>query len=96
MAKKHSRKKLSKMDWCQSVWEDLWNDGCEGHCDEDGEFPEDDPYTLWVLLKNGAEFHGKLTHLWEEGGVSISRDEGFPREIEFNVKEVAAYQLFPR
>lgn len=73
------------------MWADLWCDGCAGRCNKDGDFPKG-ARSIWVLLKSGVELSGSLDHLFESGGVVILR-EAYPQELEFNIGEVAAYQL---
>lgn len=89
-----AKNRLKLSVWHRSVWRDLWDDGSEGHCDKDGEFPRDSNVMIWVLLKNGVELSGRLSVLMEAGGIWIDRKGKKPDNLEFNVREVAAYSIW--
>ena len=104
MAVKKISNKLKLKPWQQSCWNDLCKnvifetDGGYDNLKEDGEFPADSTWHIWVMLKNGKELEGRLDRLWKDsGGVclsSLSRKKLRPHLIDFDISEVIAYDVW--
>jgi len=89
-ARKNNSLKLAP--WQRSMWEDLWSDGSQGHCNKEGVFPADSNNVIWVMLKSGVELTGRMDQLWAgSGGICIERQNQHPRHMDIDIREVAAY-----